>query len=400
MSLGKEAQGIMMKENRPLPTFFVLIWGVYFCSYALLWMSSLNANGNVKTAVTLIQLATMAALAVYIVSRRVSLWHLLFLCLVAAVELKVQNRDLLLFVLFAYAAKDIDFRRFVRVDLILRSVMLAVILGGCALGLIKNVTGYYHHTYKEAWGFRHPNTYATYVFIIVAEVFLLAGTAMRLWRYAVAVFAVILVMPVTHSRTSLICLLAAVLCFFLNRIFPAFMRSRPVKWLLAISPALLLSISVLLTEMYIRKNPLAFKISKMLSGRIYLQSYYWKRYPVNLFGRRMAEALTTERVLDSGYIRCLLQNGLIFTIFLCVAYALVILWAYRMRQYEIAFFAVFFIIYGFMEASFLRVGFNISLLLFLKPEIWRFRRIPEKVMALPPGLRRVEPAGASSRTAS
>ena len=137
-----------------------------------------------------------------------------------------------------------------------------------------------------------------------------------------------------------------------------------MKWLLAISPALLLSISVLLTEMYIRKNPLAFKISKMLSGRIYLQSYYWKRYPVNLFGRRMAEALTTERVLDSGYIRCLLQNGLIFTIFLCVAYALVILWAYRMRQYEIAFFAVFFIIYGFMEASFLRVGFNISLLLF------------------------------------
>ncbi|MGX8729226.1 MAG: hypothetical protein ACSW75_06615, partial [Lachnospiraceae bacterium] len=92
------------------------------------------------------------------------------------------------------------------------------------------------------------------------------------------------------------------------------------------------------------------------------------------------------------YIRCLLQNGLIFTIFLCLAFALVIFWAYRTRQYEIAFFSIFFILYGFMEASFLRIGFNISLLLFLKPEIWLFRKIPRRVLVLPPQLRRTKAA--------
>ena len=396
MPLRKEAKGSMNNENRPLPTFFMLIWGVYFTLYALLWMTSLSANENIKLLITLLQLGTMGALGIYIVCRRVSLWHLLFLILVAVVELKVQNRDLLIFILFAYAARDIDFKRFVRVDIILRGAMLAVILLGSSLGLIKNVTGFYYHTYKEAWGFRHPNTFATYVFILAAEVLLLAGTAVRLWHFAVCVFAAALVMPVTHSRTSLLCLLAACLCFFLYRVFPAFMRSRPVKWALALSPALLTMLSVGLTMLYIRKNPLAIRISKMLSGRIYLQSYYWRRYPVNLFGRRMADALTTEKTLDSGYIRCLLQNGLIFTVFLCAAYAMVIFWAYRTKQYEIAFFSIFFILYGFMEASFLRVGFNISLLLFLKPEIWCFRRIPRKVLALPPDLRRAEVSGAAS----
>ena len=381
-----------MKENRPLPTFFVLIWSVYFVLYALLWMTSLYFNDQVKLLVTLLQFATMGALGIYIVSRRVGLWHLLFLCLVAAVELKVQNRDLLIFILFAYAARDIDFKRFVRVDIVLRGIMLVVILGGCSLGFIKNVTGYYYHTYKEAWGFRHPNTYATFVFIIAAEVLLLAGTAVRLWHFAVVALAAAMVMPVTHSRTSLLCLLAAALCFFLYRVFPAFMESRPVKWMLALAPTILMSVSVALTVLYIRKNPIAQRISRMLSGRIYLQSYYWRRYKVTLFGRRMADALTTERVLDSGYIRCLLQNGLIFTIFLCLAYALVILWAYRTRRYEIAFFSIFFILYGFMEASFLRVGFNISLLLFLKPEVWLIRKIPRRVLTLPPHLTRTKTA--------
>ncbi|MGX8702954.1 MAG: hypothetical protein ACSW8H_00710 [bacterium] len=381
-----------MNENRPLPTFFMLIWSVYFVLYALLWMTSLYFNDNVKLLVTLLQFATMGALGIYIISRRVGIWHLLFLCLVAAVELKVQNRDLLIFILFAYAARDIDFKRFVRVDIVLRGIMLVVILGGCSLGLIRNVTGYYYHTYKEAWGFRHPNTYATFVFIIAAEVLLLAGTAVKLWHYAVIALAVLMVMPVTHSRTSLLCLLAAGLCFFLHRVFPAFMESRPVKWMLALSPTILMTVSVALTVLYIKKNPIAQRISRMLSGRIYLQSYYWRRYKVTLFGRRMADALTTEKTLDSGYIRCLLQNGLIFTIFLCLAFALVIFWAYRTRQYEIAFFSIFFILYGFMEASFLRIGFNISLLLFLKPEIWLFRKIPRRVLVLPPQLRRTKAA--------
>ncbi len=379
-------------EARPLPTLFLLIWGAYFCLYVLLWMSALFSNPNVKTAMTLVQFLTMGALAIYILCHRVNLWHLLFLCLVALVELKVQNRDLLVFVLFAYAAKDIDFKRFAKVDFCLRATMLFVVLGGCGLGLIKNVTGYYFHKYKEAWGFHHPNTFASYVFILVAELFLIVGTTARFVHYLFAFVCAAIVMSVTHSRTSLICLVATLLCFLLYRVFPAFMRSRFVKWMMALSPTLLLSSSVALTILYIKKNPIAQKISILLSGRIRLQTVYWKRYSVTLFGRRLTDTIMTDKTLDSGYIRCLLQNGLLFTIFLCLAYALIIFWAYRTRQYEIAFFSFFFILYGFMEASFLRVGFNITLLLFLKPEIWAFARLPKKVLALPPGLRRTKGA--------
>lgn len=385
-----------MRQRKPLPTFFVLIWGAYFCLYALLWMSGLF--NMTKQAVTLLQFATMGVLALYILCRDASIWHLLFLCLLAAVELKVQNRDLLLFVLFAYAAKDLDFKRFVRADFCIRLTMLFVILGGQVLGVIPNVTGIYYRTYKEAWGFRHPNTFASYVFILLAEIFLIAGLGVRIWHFLLAGLVVWPVMGVTHSRTSLICLLAVLLCFLLYRLWPSFMRSRPVKWLLALTPTILLATSVLLTILYIRKNAFAIRISKMLSGRIYLQSYYWKRYSVTLFGRRMADTLTTSKTLDSGYIRCLLQNGILFTAFLLLAYAMVILWAYRTRQYEIAYFTLFFMVYGFMEASFLRIGFNITLLLFLKPAVWRFWRIPLRVPALKNALRRGTPAVARTDT--
>jgi len=369
--------------------YFYAVWVLYISAFSVIWCTTLSSKSPFSTFYKAVEIAVLLMLALGLLFSRITVDMALFLIVCAAAGIACRNRDFLMMVLWMAAARKLDFKRFIRVDAAVRCVCLIVIMAGFAFGLIPNRSGVFYHTYKESWGFRHPNVFAAYACVLLMELLMIAGRRLRGLEFILVVLAAAGVYKVTSSKTAVACLALFIFLIFLFRTAPRIMRSRPAALAFASVPPLMVSLGYLVTKIYIWKAPGARTIDRMLSRRPFLQSLFLRRYPVKLFGQNIS-AYQEKRVLDSALMRLLIQDGLIFTIIITAAYSLLIWHNIRQGEAMYAALAVCFVIYGFMEAHFLRAGINISLLLLLDARIWpaadfKLRLPVRHAAARPPG---------------
>lgn len=109
-------------------------------------------------------------------------------------------------------------------------------------------------------------------------------------------------------------------------------------------------------------------IYKLTSSRSQVSREMMDLYPIRLFGQRFDGRASWE-ILDNTYVYTLVQLGVIMFLLLIIAYFCCLLSAYRHRDTRRLFIITVFILYGFMEQSFINPFINFSWL-FIADMVW------------------------------
>lgn len=357
----------MIQKNDKTTLSLERIWLFYTSAFYLFWISSLKIKwGFALQIIKYSQLGVVLVLTLFFLQEKMTLKRFVikiaFLFFFFLVELRIMNMEFLCTVMFILNADKIDFKRLLKKDYINKLVWLFIIIVLCWLGIVDNIGGvYYDGSYKMSLGFQHPNTLAAFVVAIVLEWYCTVEK-MRFYHIAVGLFSLTCIYFITVSKTSCYIFFVILCLFALTKIFPNLASIRLKNLVGAILPTFLMCLSVELTKLYMSGSEIGRQLNRMLSGRLNLQALYWNRFDVTLFG---ADISWKDYVLDSAYIRCLLQYGLIFSIFLCVSYGMMLYILLKQNRFKLAFLVLFFVIYGFSETSMMRFPINITLILLI-----------------------------------
>ena len=190
----------------------------------------------------------------------------------------------------------------------------------------------------------------------------------------VAIFGIwLIVWKISSARTSAFTFLVVFCLFYITNKYPKIYSLNWVQAAFKVITPVCAAISFVAVYLYRAKNSIGILINTLMSERINIISSFLDKYDLTLFGQEL-EIYTTRQAkfmgvranpLDNAYARCLLMYGIIFFVFLCVAYTIFINRAMKSRMYPLVLMCTFFVFIGIGESYLLNPIFNITLLCLL-----------------------------------
>lgn len=345
----------------------MLIWAFYSSANCLFWASNLKRSYSVDGIMKLCDFMTAGLLAVMLLfNKRLKIKEFLlysvFLAVTVIIEIVVFNRDFAVLSLFMISFTTIDFRKFIQFDIKLKIMWLFLIILMWKTGIIQNYSGLFNGTFKQSIGFQHPNTFAMFSLVILIEWLYLRYQDAGLPELLLIPAFWYVIMEISPSRTTGYTFLLVYLLFLTAKYFPKVFTWKPIIYVLTAIGPIMGTLSVVITKMYIAHKPIAYKINDIMTNRIWFQAEYWQTYPVKLFGGKIDSDSSVSVILDSGYIRCILTYGIVFSVILCILFGALIYYTIKQKQTGIALMTVFFLLMGFAETAMLRLVINITFL--------------------------------------
>lgn len=347
---------------------FYCTWAFYSIFFFLFWASSLKTITNVYSILSIGNYCTGLFLIALIISKSYKEKDFLFFLLIALVVLIVfykSDSTPLLIMLFAIAAKGIDYYKFIRFDLFLKIFWLIVILFLHVVEILPNVEGFYgtsqFGSYKSSLGFQHPNTLAIMVLTILLQWFILYLDSFKFRHLLVIAGVLVLLIHVTLSRAVIISFIVIVILSLLIRRAELNKSNTIFKALIVGFPIFAFGISYLFSILFIKGNKLILQLDSYLSHRIRLQAFSYSKYGISLFGNSISDD-SSQLVVDNAYMKTLIIYGLLFSIIICILYCLTLYRAINENDKILLILCFYFLFLGFAESTIFRVGFNISLI--------------------------------------
>ena len=108
-------------------------------------------------------------------------------------------------------------------------------------------------------------------------------------------------------------------------------------------------------------------LDTMMTGRLHQANFYYKKYGISLFGNNVNADLNspyTDNILDIGYTKMLLNNGLIYYIVVVGGYMLTMYKACRDNRRDLISILGCFMLYMCTENVATYIFTNVTMLLF------------------------------------
>lgn len=266
------------------------------------------------------------------------------------------------FALFLVGSKNIKFESVVKVSLYTMIVCCSVFIIMSLFGLssitsVSDVKGV-----RFSFGLGHPNMASAYYCIITALLCYLRKDKIKIWNIIVLFILGIIVFYLTKCTTGIILssfYLILVLLLKLN-----ILKNNFVKYSICIFLFLLIAFFSIAPIVY---NDNLSYINSLLTGRISQSNYYINKYGINLFGSNVFSDLnskTTDNILDNGYIRILVVNGLISYVFIVYNYINILKKCLKNEKYNLFTLIAFFVVYMCVENVSTYIFMNVTFLLF------------------------------------
>lgn len=279
------------------------------------------------------------------------------------------SRNMLILALFIIASKDIELNTTFRTMYKANFVLLCSIVLCSLMGILpNNITG--RVSIRSCLGFIHPNNYGAMIINVTLLILFCNWENMKLryWIIIIGLFCVDIIYP--KSKTAYYIIILAILLYFATIKFSSKWIKSIFRIILKWLPVIILSVTIILTYMYIKEDSRAITINKILTTRVYQMSYYWQTYSVTLFGQHLntvssfeANSVNAMHALDNSYLNILLGSGVIIFILLVGSFLYLAAKATRMKNYKIACIIVIVFFWGFMETSIYKLEFNVVVLL-------------------------------------
>lgn len=259
-----------------------------------------------------------------------------------------QNFSLLPLGFFIIGARNVDFRKLIKLYFVIGVTLLIFVMLSSSMGLIKNLV--YHrvqtNTLRQSFGTVYPTDFAAHVlYLILAYVYLKFEKVSWIDYILFIVIAYLLIVFCDARLNSIAILLIIPVTWIGKRARQDKIISKFIASLYWIIPTVFCLLSLILTVFY-TNNSIFRKINQVTSGRLVLSHTAYRKYGFSLFGTKVVEhgwggtkGLNLFKddpgkyfFIDSSYVRIIVFFGII-ALFLVVLTMTIISW--RSMHYEV-----------------------------------------------------------------
>lgn len=358
--------------------FYFMAWIIYVISYMFLKQSEFTFiidNGNIYKFIQVIVAFILMFKIIFIDKNNFK--RLLFYSILSSIFLisayVTKYEFLLLMFLFVIGSRNIDFRRFLKLDILIKTLILILIVSASLLNVIPNFTKVVEGVTKYAFGFYHPNTLGLYITTILLEYVYLKKCKLKLIHYIIFIFVMCIIFLVCKSRASVYLFLFILGFIFILNFNKGIYNNKFFKSIMVLLPIFMVLIGFIFINLYQNKEPLGYKIDRVLTSRVKNATKFMTKYEVNLFGNELKIINTREsiikgvpqKILDMGYIRLLLNNGAIILLLILLSQMFLQYYAVKNRKNNLLAVNSYFIILGLVETYVYIVAFNFILVLLM-----------------------------------
>lgn len=299
-----------------------------------------------------------------------SLLFISIFLILSMVLYKISNRnDIYMMLVIGLAFRDIDVNSFLLRDMINKIIVTIIVIGNVLPEIVFDETFF---TVRQTLGFGHPNSLGMMVALISIELMYVTRNTKRayIFSYIVATFFVVFDFYVCRSRTSLMVLALALVCFVLLRLKVNIMKFKPIQIIIRNMYLICTGVSALLIYIYNSGTELGEKLNWIFSSRLNLASHYLNIYHLNLFGNNATISYEPTYindifyyVVDMGYIWIPIIYGFLGVAMFATIYNLTLKKLFKDEKYHCVVLILLMFVFCFMENSFIRYRFNAFIIL-------------------------------------
>lgn len=366
----------MRFTNRRIKTsdfLFFLGWTIYLVSYTMLKLSEINImfDESFMYKATCLIAGIIFFIKIVFVDKHNIKKILLYLLLIAIFLLNAyysKSESLLFVLLVILSSNNIDFNKFVKYDMKIRIIMFLFIFMLFSIDLLPNFTRYINGSFKQSFGFAHPNILCIYVVTILLENLYLNKKISVGFVFG-NIITLVLLYIYCNSRTSIYTYILIFIIYIFVKNKDKIFNNRIVKLCLCSLPIILFMISFLCIDLYGKNNQFVKELNKVLTTRISSGYRFYNNYGISMFGTKIKTVSTRTALLnntsidtlDMGYVRIAINNGLIISLIVIVLFVVMQKRAIEIKDYKFLLICTFFVITGFAENNFTNIVFNFSL---------------------------------------
>lgn len=249
---------------------------------------------------------------------------------VMAVLYQSRNINPVLWLLLVVGAKDVPFKKILKVYLVMNGAIVILAFASSMLGVIENLQ--YEASergVRNSFGIIYPTDFASHVFFLILAYYYLNGENLNWKHYLGTIVIGILVYYFCKARLDSGCIILVAAVFGLGDYIQ---RSRKVSWnvrklwnslwsrLGTLSMLIFAAVSIGMTAIY-GINPEIWKaLDKILSSRLRLGNNAMKEYGIKPFGQiveMVGNGVATARpeeysFIDCSYVYILMRYGVVF----------------------------------------------------------------------------------------
>lgn len=266
------------------------------------------------------------------------IWFLLVTMALVAVWQKAGYDELLDVALLIAGAYETDFKKILKVYLLVEIAVMIVTMTASQLGLVEDLIYHRGDNIRMAFGYVYPTDYTAHIFYIVLAWCFLRGAAVSYQECCIFALLGAFALIFCDARMNAGCLMLtavvfAVLRFWNTKAKETFTHVKKVKiekkisGIFVAAPVICATVMLSLTWFYSEENSFLSLINRWLSNRLSLGKRGFTEFGVSLFGQWLpivgnggsTEPRDNYFFLDSSYVNILLSFGMVL---FCVVMAM------------------------------------------------------------------------------
>lgn len=283
-------------------------------------------------------------------------WICLFLGVLATI--RASDTNFLLMILLLFSVKNLSPKLVLKATFFTIMVSLIIIMISSKLGIIINNISFRDGIFRQSLGMQFPLIFSGYVFLAFISWCLLDQGKRKLLTCVFAVILVLFLDKITNSRNDEICIiLASIISFVPNNSKKIIKKETDIVILILFIGMV---VSVFINEIIPLDTNLGFKLDKLLSGRLGLQSTLFQYYHPTIFPQNIVQngwggKYTTALnyfYIDNSFTRFLFLGGILFFLIIVTIVFKKMLELSQNNMYKVALFLALIILNGIVADSF------------------------------------------------
>lgn len=340
---------------------------LFYISWILMVVHLCLANSNAANFSTaLISYFCMIIFFIKIIwTGHYTLKQIIVMCFLLGVSIlsviKCKDMRFFWFALVLCASKGIEFDRVVKYSLRTTIICCFCFMALYFGGIIEGAHSVSARGTRLSFGLGHANMCSAYYAIIIVYLLYLHFEKVEFKHILLIGVGAFVVFHFTKSNTGLLVTLFSIFAFGVLKYIPL------KKFNSKIMIAVLLIVIAMFTIMPLLYNNSLLWLDTAMTGRLHQANFYFNKYGISIWGNDLSFDLNkwnTDNILDLGYARMLLCNGVMYYLLVVIGYVISLVKALKKQKRNLLVFLGAMIIYIATENVATYIFMNASMLVF------------------------------------
>lgn len=284
------------------------------------------------------------------------------------------RHDMLWIIPFIFAAKDVDFKKIIKVYFWTILLLLLTVNILALNGKILNLVFFRDGKPRISYGFTYPTIEAAHIFYLILAYVAYKKFNLNIFQDLIIAFLGYFIIAKGDARLDgYLTFMILFVVIFRKIIFKVL--SKLNNFIPSILVITLIIGYIVLSKKYNPTSPTYFNLNNILSNRLFLTQEGLLRYPVKLFGEHVqmqgftgyAGLIMTQTswmirnyfYIDNVFVQTLLINGLILFVIMLATFAYLAYREMKLKNYSFVIVIIFLTVAGLIEVFTIQISYNI-----------------------------------------